>query len=49
MSSFSEFDFKWSVIDAYTYKYMLFILKFLTVSHLKSIIYINHGSENCKC
>ena len=35
------------VIDAYT-KYMLATLDFLIVSHLKSIIYLYHGSEKCK-
>ena len=29
-------------------KYMLSILKFPTVSHLKSVIYIHYGSEKCK-
>ena len=28
-------------------KYMLSILDFLTVSHLKSMIYLYHGSEKC--
>ena len=50
--SFTEFDFTWSVhfIDAYTCKYMLSTLDFLTVSHLKSIIYnyLYHNSENYK-
>ena len=46
---FLELEFKQSVhvIDAYT-KYMLSIFDFLTVSHLKSMIYLYHGSENCK-
>ena len=48
MLSFWEFDLNW-FIDAYTsiksskcYPH----LSFLTVSHLKPVIYICHGSEN---
>ena len=44
MLSCSEFDFKWSVhaIDAYIYvkSSTLSTLQFLTVSHLKPVIYI---------
>ena len=49
MLSFSELDFKCSVhvFDVYT-KCMLSTLDFLTVSHLKSMIYLYHGSENCE-
>ena len=40
MFSFSELEFKWfvHVIDVYT-KYMLSTLDFLTISHLKSMIF----------
>ena len=36
------------IIDAHTFtkiKYILFTFDFLTVTHLKSIIYLFHGSE----
>ena len=47
--SYAELEFKWPayVIDVYT-KYVLSTLDFLTVSHLKSIIYLYHGSEKCE-
>ena len=50
MLSFAELEFKWSFNDVGSLNqvYMLSILDFLTVSHLKSIIYLYHGSEKCE-
>ena len=50
MLSFAELEFKWSfqVGGSLNQVYMLSILGFLTVSHLKSITYLYHGSEKCK-
>ena len=48
---FSGFDFKWSdhIIDAYTYiKSKSLAVSHFKPSHFKPMIYIYHGSENCK-
>ena len=48
--SFSELKFKWSfhVIGSLSQVHVISILDFPTVSHLKSMTYLYHGSEKCK-
>ena len=50
MLSFAELEFKWSfhVVGSLNQVYMLSILDFLTVSHLKSMTYLYYGSEKCE-
>ena len=50
MLGFAELEFKWSfhVVGSLNQVYMLSILDFLTVLHLKSITYLYHGSEKCE-
>ena len=50
MLSFAELEFKWSfhVVGSLNQVHMLSILDFLTVSHLKLITYLYHGSEKCE-
>ena len=49
MLNFAELKFKWFFyVVGSVIKYMLSILDFLTVSHLKSMTYLYHGSEKCE-
>ena len=46
---FLELEFKWSFhVIGSLIKDMLSIPDFLTVSHLKSMTYLYHGSEKCE-
>ena len=49
MLSFAELEFKWffHVVGSVNQVHVT-ILDFLTVSHLKSMTYLYHGSENCE-
>ena len=52
MLSFAELEFKWffHVVGSVNqvHAIQLSILDFLTVSHLKSMTYLYHGSEKCE-